>query len=111
MKTTNETEQKLYNALMDWVKVADSTPSNPQAGVVLTYKLDRDDNPLILYVDFCENDFLDQWIDPENIDGLIEAEEALGYDTIVNAIMYDLKGQEAYTEENVKSLIKTIQSN
>ena len=111
MKVTIETEEKLRRVLCNWVEVADSTPSNPQDGVVLTYSIDReDDDPLVLYVEFYENDFLDQWIDPENLGDLGEAEEALGYDTIVDAIMYDLKGQEAYTEENAQKLIKRIQS-
>lgn len=97
-----KTEQSLHDALLKWVEVADSTPSDPDQGVVLTYR--ADDGTLGFWVNFYEDDF-------ENLDfnDLEEAEEAVGYDAIVNAIMKNLKGRAAYNEENVKDFIEYLE--
>lgn len=102
MKTTSKTENRLYDALLKWVEVADSTPSDPEQGVVLTYRADN--GTLGFWVNFYEDDF--ESLDFEDLD---EAEEAVGYNAIVNAIMNNLKGRAAYNEENVKDLIKYLE--
>lgn len=101
MKTTSKTEKRLYDALKKWVETADSTPSEPDQGVVLTYQ--ANDGTLSFWKDFYEDDFED--LDFEDLD---EAEEAIGYDVIVNAIMNNLKGRAAYTEENAKNFIEYL---
>ena len=71
MKTTLKTESKLYGALLKWVEVADSTPSDPEQGVVLTYRADN--GTLSFWQDFYEDDFEDL-----SFEDLVEAEEAIG---------------------------------
>ncbi|MCT3436778.1 hypothetical protein EFQ09_02145 [Limosilactobacillus fermentum] len=103
MKTTTKTEQKLYDALLKWVESADSTPSDPEQGVVLTYQ--ADDGTLSFWQDFYEDDFEDL-----NFEDLVEAEEAIGYDTIAKAILENLKSKANYDEENVKNFIEYLES-
>lgn len=102
MKTTTKTEQKLYDALLKWVEVADSTPSDPKQGVVLTYQ--ADDGMLSFWQDFYEEEFEDF-----NFEDLVEAEEAIGYDTIAKAILENLKSKANYDEENVKGFIEYLE--
>ena len=104
MKTTLKTENKLYNALLKWVEVADSTPSDPEQGVVLTYR--ADDGTLSFWQDFYEHDFEDL-----SFEDLVEAEEAIGYDTIARAILENLKSKANYDEENVKDFIEYLEEN
>lgn len=99
---TTKTEQSLHDALLKWVEVADSTPSDPDQGVVLTYQ--ANDRTLRFWINFYEDDF-----ESLNFEDLVEAEETIGYDAIVNAIMNNLKGRAAYTEENVKDFIKYLE--
>lgn len=120
MKVTKQTEQELRNALLKWVEVADSTPSEPGQDVVLTYQ--ADDGTLEFWVDLYTRDFEDLpnveikdgdlYHHGKLVEDLVEAEELLGYDTIVDEIMYDLKGgfkgREEYTEENVKEFINFL---
>ena len=103
MKTTSETEKQLYNALLKWVEVADSTPSDPEQGVVLTYR--ADDGTLSFWQDFYEDDF--EGLDFED---LVEAEEAIGYDTIAKALLTDVKSNADYNEENAKKFIECLEN-
>ena len=103
MKTTTKTENKLYDVLLEWVEVADSTPSDPEQGVVLTYR--ADDGTLSFWQDFYEDDF--EGLDFED---LVEAEEAIGYDTIAKAILENLKSKANYDEENVKNFIEYLEN-
>lgn len=103
MKTTIKTENALYDTLLKWVEVADSTPSDPEQGVVLTYQ--ADDGTLSFWQDFYEDDFEDV-----NFEDLVEAEEAIGYDTIAKAILENLKSKANYDEENVKNFIEYLES-
>lgn len=102
MKTTIKTENALYDTLLKWVEVADSTPSDPAQGVVLTYQ--ADDGTLSFWQDFYEDDFEDL-----NFEDLVEAEEAIGYDTIAKAILENLKSKANYDEENVKNFIEYLE--
>lgn len=102
MKTTLKTENKLYDVLLEWVEVADSTPSEPEQGVVLTYQ--ADDGTLSFYEDFYEDDF--EGIDFED---LAEAEEEIGYDTIAKAILENLKSKANYNEESVNGFIEHLE--
>jgi hypothetical protein len=104
MKTTTKTEQKLYDALLKWVEVADSTPSDPEQGVVLTYR--ADDGTLSFWQDFYEHDFEDL-----DFEDLVEAEEAIGYDTIAKVILENLKSKANYDEENAKNFIEYLEEN
>lgn len=120
MKTTKQTEQELCNTLLDWVEVFDSTPSEPEQGVVLTYQ--ANDGTLGFWVDIYERDFDDLpnveikggdlYHYGKLVEDLVEAEELISYDTIINEIMYDLKGGlkgcEEYNEENVKEFINYL---
>ena len=98
MKTTLKTENELYDVLLEWVEVADSTPSDPEQGVVLTYR--ADDGELGFWQDFYEDDFED----------LAEAEEAVGYDTIAKAILENLQSQANYDEETAKDFIEYLEN-
>lgn len=115
-----KTKQELRSALLNWVVDADSTPSEPEQGVVLTYQ--ANDGTLGFWVDLYTRDF-ENLPNVEIKDGnlyhhgklvedLVEAEELLGYLMIVDDIMYDLKGglkgREEYTEENVKEFINYL---
>lgn len=99
MKT--KIENQLYDALKKWVEVADSTPSDPEQGVVLTYR--ADDGTLSFWHDFYENDF-------ENLsfEDLVEAEEALGYDKIARVLLDQVKSSPNYNEENAKNFIEYL---
>lgn len=103
MKTTSETEKQLYNALLKWVEVADSTPSDPEQGVVLTYRADN--GTLSFWQDFYEDDFEDL-----SFEDLVEAEEAIGYDTIAKALLTDVKSDADYNEENAKKFIECLEN-
>ena len=103
MKTTLKTENKLYDTLLKWVEVADSTPSDPEQGIVLTYR--ADDGTLSFWQDFYEDDFEDL-----SFEDLVEAEEAIGYDTIAKAILENLKSKANYNEENVKNFIEFLEN-
>ena len=103
MKTTLKTENKLYDVLLEWVETADSTPSDPDQGIVLTYQ--ADDGALSFWQDFYEDDFEDL-----SFEDLVEAEEAIGYDTIAKAILENLKSKANYDEENVKNFIECLEN-
>ena len=120
MKTTKQTEQELRSALLNWVVDADSTPSEPEQGVELTYQ--ANDGTLGFWVDLYTHDFEDLpnveikdgnlYHHGKLVEDLVEAEELIGYLMIVDKIIYDLKGGlkgcEEYTEENVREFIKYI---
>ena len=103
METTSKTEKRLYDALLKWVEVADSTPSDPEQGVVLTYRADN--GTLSFWQDFYEDDFEDL-----SFEDLVEAEEAIGYDTIAKALLTDVKSDANYNEENAKEFIEYLES-
>lgn len=103
METTSKTEKRLYDALLKWVEVADSTPSDPEQGVVLTYRADN--GTLSFWQDFYEDDFEDL-----SFEDLVEAEEAIGYDTIAKALLTDVKSDADYNEENVKEFIEYLEN-
>ena len=103
MKTTLKTENKLYDVLLEWVEVADSTPSDPGEGVVLTYQ--ADDGELSFWQDLYENDF-----EGINFEDLVESEEAIGYDTIAKAILENLKSKANYSEESVNDFIEYLEA-
>ena len=122
MKTTKQTERELCNTLLNWVVDVDSTPSEPEQGVELTYQ--ANDGTLGFWVDLYTHDF-ENLPNVEIKDGnlyhcgklvedLVEAEELIGYLMIVDEIMYDLKGglkgREEYNEENVKEFIKYLKN-
>ena len=103
MQTTSKTEQKLYDALLKWVEVADSTPSDPEQGVVLTYRADN--GTLSFWKDFYEDDFQNL-----SFEDIVEAEEAIGYDAIAKALLNDVKSDADYNEENVKEFIEYLEN-
>lgn len=100
---TMKIENQLYDALLKWVEVADSTPSDPEQGVVLTYR--ADDGTLSFWQDFYEDDF--EGLDFED---LVEAEEAIGYDTIAKAILENIRSQANYDEETAKNFIEYLEN-
>ena len=104
MKTTIKKENALYDTLLKWVEVADSTPSDPEQGIVLTYR--ADDGTLSFWQDFYEDDFEDL-----SFEDLVEAEEAIGYDTIAKLILENLKSKANYNEENAKDFISYLEEN
>lgn len=122
MKTTKQTEQELRSTLLNWVVDADSTPSEPEQGVELTYQ--ANDGTLGFWVDLYTRDFEDLpnveikdgdlYHRGKPVEDLVEAEELLGYLMIVDEIIYDikggLKGREGYNEENVKEFIKYLKN-
>lgn len=99
MKT--KIENQLYDALKKWVETADSTPSEPDQGVVLTYQ--ANDGTLSFWKDFYEDDFEDL-----SFEDIVEAEEALGYDKIAGVLLDQVKSSPNYNEENVKSFIEYL---
>mgnify|MGYP004469081823 CR=1 FL=1 len=99
MKT--KIENQLYDALLKWVEVADSTPSEPDQGVVLTYQ--ANDGTLSFWKDFYEDDFEDL-----SFEDLVEAEEALGYDKIAGVLLDQVKSSPNYNEENAKNFIEYL---
>lgn len=99
MKT--KIENQLYDALKKWVETADSTPSEPDQGVVLTYQ--ANDGTLSFWKDFYEDDFEDL-----SFEDLVEAEEALGYDKIAGVLLDQVKSSPNYNEENAKNLIEYL---
>ncbi|ADA79907.1 hypothetical protein CU5_29 [Lactobacillus phage phiPYB5] len=103
MKTTSKTENRLYEALLKWVEVADSTPSDPEQGVVLTYRADN--GTLGFWQNFYENDFEDL-----SFEDLVEAEEAIGYDKIASLLLEQVKSSPNYNEENAKNFIKYLEN-
>lgn len=100
MKT--KIENQLYDALLKWVEVADSTPSEPGQGVVLTYQ--ANDGTLSFWKDFYEDDFEDL-----SFEDLVEAEEALGYDKIAGVLLDQVKSSPNYNEENAKNFIEYLE--
>lgn len=118
MKTTSKTENRLYDALLKWVEVADSTPSDPEQGVVLTYR--ADDGTLSFWKDFYESDLEELpnvesrdgqlYSNGEKIEDLVEAEEAIGYDTIAGMLLEEVKSSPNYNEENAKNFIKYLEN-
>ena len=124
MKTTSKTENRLYNALLKWVEVADSTPSDPEQGVVLTYQ--ADDGTLSFYEDFYLSDFEDfEGVEIKDggeefpgdqifhngkiVEDLEECEQILGYDTIAKTLLNAVKSDADYKEENVKEFIEYLE--
>lgn len=102
MKTTSKTENRLYEALLKWVEVADSTPSDPEQGVVLSYR--ADDGVLGFQVDIYEDAF-----EESNFEDLVEAEETIGYDKIASLLLEQVKSSPNYNEENAKNFIKYLE--
>lgn len=98
---TMKTENQLYNALKKWAETADSTPSEPDQGVVLTYQ--ANDGTLSFWKDFYEDDFEDL-----SFEDIVEAEEALGYDKIAGVLLDQVKSSPNYNEENVKNFIEYL---
>lgn len=103
MKTTSKTENRLYDALLKWVEVADSTPSDPEQGVVLSYR--ADDGVLGFQVDIYEDDFEDL-----NFEDLVEAEEAIGYDKIASLLLEQVKSSPNYNEKAAKNFIEYLEN-
>lgn len=99
MKT--KIENQLYDALKKWVETADSTPSELDQGVVLTYQ--ANDGTLSFWKDFYEDDFEDL-----SFEDLVEAEEALGYDKIAGVLLDQVKSSPNYNEENAKNFIEYL---
>lgn len=99
MKT--KIENQLYDALKKWVETADSTPSEPDQGVVLTYQ--ANDGTLSFWKDFYEDDFEDL-----SFEDIVEAEEALGYDKIARVLLDQVKSSPNYNEENAKNFIEYL---
>ena len=121
MKITLNTENKLYDVLLEWVEVADSTPSDPEQGVVLTYQ--ADDGTLSFYEDFYLSDFEDfegveikdggeefqgdqLFHNGEIVEDLEECEQILGYDTIAKALMNQVLSNRYCDEASVKNFIE-----
>lgn len=115
MKT--KIENKLYDALLKWVEVADSTPSDPDQGVVLSYRADNGE--INLYLDITLNDFEDLpnvevkddqlYRNGEQIEDLVEAEEALGYDKIARVLLDQVKSSPNYNEEAAEDFIEYLE--
>lgn len=117
MKTTSKTENRLYDALLKWVEVADSTPSDPDQGVVLSYRADNGE--INLYLDITLNDCEDlpnvevkdgqlYYRNGELIEDLVSVEEAIGYDTIAGLLLEEVKSSPNYNEENAKNFIEYL---
>ena len=102
MKVTKETEQRLYNALKEWAQLTDSTPSEPEQGVVLTYQFS--DGVLSFWVDYTEDDFNGLHFGSLYED-IVEAEELLGYDKIASRLLNEVKANKNYEENNVDSFV------
>ena len=117
MKTTSKTEKRLYDALLKWVEVADSTPSDPEQGVVLSYRADNGE--INLYLDITLNDFEDLpnievkddqlYRNGEQIEDLVEAEEAIGYDIIAGMLLDQVKSSPNYNEEAAEDFIECLE--
>ncbi|WP_270367774.1 hypothetical protein [Limosilactobacillus fermentum] len=115
MKT--KIENQLHDALKNWAEVADSTPSEPDQGVVLTYQ--ADDGTLSFWKEFYESDLEELpnvesrdgqlYSNGEQIEDLVEAEEAIGYDTIAGMLLEEVKSSPNYNEENAKNFIKYLE--
>lgn len=125
MKTTSKTENRLYDALLKWVEVADSTPSAPEQGVVLTYQ--ADDGVLSFNEDFYLSDFEDfEGVEIKDggeefpgdqlfhngkiVEDLEECELILGYDTIAKALMNQILSNQYCDEASVKKFIKYLEN-
>ena len=123
MNITLKTENKLYDALLKWVEVADSTPSDPEQGVVLTYQ--ADDGTLSFYEDFYLSDFEDfegveikdggeefpgdqLFHNGEIVEDLEECEQILGYDTIAKALMNQILSNQYCDEASVENFIEYL---
>lgn len=105
-------ENKLYDTLLKWVEVADSTPSDPELGAVLTYQ--ADDGTLSFDEDFYLSEFED-FEDVEIKDGKIaedseECEFILGYDTIAKALMNQILSNQHCDEASVKKFIEYLEN-
>lgn len=126
MKTTLKTENKLYDTLINWAETADSTPSAPEQGVVLTYQ--ADDGVLSFNEDFYLSDFEDfkgveikdggeefpgdqLFHNGKLVEDLEECELILGYDTIAEALLNQVKASQYYSEENVENFISYLEEN
>lgn len=126
MKTTLKTENKLYDTLLKWTEVADSTPSDSEQGVVLTYQ--ADDGVLSFYENFYLSDFEDfEGVEIKDggeefpgdqlfhngkiVEDLEECELILGYDTIAEALLNQVKANQNYSEENVENFISYLEEN
>ncbi|MEK1326851.1 hypothetical protein HCY71_07235 [Limosilactobacillus fermentum] len=109
-------ENKLYDALKKWAETADSTPSEPGQGVVLTYQ--ANDGTLSFWQDFYKDDFEDLpnvevkddqlYRNGGQLEDLVEAEEALGYDKIAGVLLDQVKSSPDYNEENAKNFIEYL---
>lgn len=125
MKTTSKTENKWYDTLLKWVEVADSTPSDPEQGVVLTYQ--ADDGTLSFYEDFYLSDFEDfEGVEIKDggeefpgdqlfhngkiVEDLEECELILGYDTIAKALMNQILSNQYCDEASVKKFIEYLEN-
>lgn len=110
-------ENQMYDALKNWAEVADSTPSEPDQGVVLTYQ--ADDGTLGFWINFYEDDFEDLpnvevrdgqlYHNGDPIEDLAGAEEALGYDTIAGELLDQVKGNPDYNADNAQEFIKYLE--
>lgn len=111
-------EDKLYSALKKWVEVTDSTPSDPEQGVILSYRAYN--NEIELYLDITLDNFEEisngevrngqLYHNGKQIEDLAEAEEAIGYDKIASLLLEQVKSSPNYNEENVKEFIKYLEN-
>lgn len=116
MKT--KIENQLLDALKNWAEVADSTPSEPDQGVVLTYQ--ADDGTISLWLDVTMDDFEDLpsvevrdgqlYHNGDPIEDLVGAEEAIGYDTIASRLLEQVKSSPNYSEEAAKKFIEYLEN-
>lgn len=109
MKITSKTENKLYDTLLKWVEVADSTPSDPDQGAVLTYQ--ADDGTLSFYEDFYLSEFPDDQLfhNVKIVEDSEECELILGYDTIAKALMNQILSNQYCDEASVKKFIEYLE--
>lgn len=111
---TMKTENQLYNALKKWAETADSTPSEPDQGIILTYQ--ADDGTLSFWKDIYKRDLPNVesrdgqlYINDELIEDIVEAEEAIGYDAIAGMLLEEVKDSNNYNEENAKNFIEYLE--
>ena len=111
-------EDKLYSALKKWVEVTDSTPSDPEQGVILSYRAYN--NEIELYLDITLDNFEELsngevrdgqlYHNGKQIEDLAEVEEAIGYDTIADLLLEEVKDSNKYNEEDVNKFIKYLEN-
>lgn len=116
MKT--KIENQLHDALKNWAEVADSTPSEPDQGIVLTYQ--ANDGMISLWLDVTMDDFDDLpsvevrdgqlYHNGDPVEDLVGAEEAIGYDKIASLLLEQVKSSPNYNEENAKNFIKYLEN-